>query len=627
METTPFRLIVSLLLFAIVAFGTSTALQQSAAGGPEADPPEADEPRADRTQPLASIRTALDVRELLADDDPWIEEQLAAMTLEEKVAQMISPRVYAHYMSRDSEPFAETLEYVRELGVGGLTFFAGDVHELSTLIRDFQKEAELPLLISADFERGAAMRIRRSTNFPVAMAVGATGDSHLAYRMGLATALEGRAMGVHQNFAPLGDVNNNPDNPVINVRSFGEDPGQVGQLASAYIRGLHDGGMISTGKHFPGHGDTDLDSHVTLPLIRHNRDRLDRIELPPFRRMIDDGVVSIMTAHIAMPELTGEGDLPATLSRRVLTDLLRDDLGFHGLIVTDAMDMQGIDLYYSREEASILAVQAGADMLLLPPDPKRTIDAVVSAVRLGEISEDRIDRSVRRILSAKRAVSLDRERFADQEKVRETVGHHYHRELALTIARRSMTLVRNEGRLFPLRPGERRRVLLLTIADREDQLTAINRYDSPSTAEPAGNYFISNFREHLPRFSTARLDPRSNDQEIDELIRMARQADIVIAHSYVMARDGAGDLELPGKMNEALDRLAELDKPFGVISFGDPYFILRTPEADAYLAAWSSGEPAVEAAVETLFGLSSPTGTLPIVIPGIGTIGDGLSYE
>jgi len=584
------------------------------------------EPAPELNQPLAAIRTAEDVNKLLNGEDPWVEGLLSSMNLQQKVAQMISPRINAHYLSRDAEAYEEMMEYVRDLQVGGITFFSGDVHELATLIHDFQQVSPVPLLISADFERGVSMRIRRSTSFPPAMALGATGDEHLAYRKGVATALEARAIGVHQNFAPLVDVNNNPDNPVINVRSFGEDPEQVGKLASAYIRGLHDGGVLSTGKHFPGHGDTDLDSHLTLPMIPHNRARLDRVELPPFQKIINDGVTSIMTAHIALPELTGDSRLPATLSQTILTDLLRTEMGFEGLIVTDAMDMHGIDRFYSRDDAAIRAVKAGADVLLLTPDPHIAIEAIVSAVRLGEIPEARIDGSVRRILAAKKATGLDQHWHLNLPRIRHTVGHRYHRDLAETIARRSITLVRNENQFFPIRSTAGREILLIRILDREGQRTAIHRYDSPLTSEPAGDYFTSQFRSHHPRFRQAVLDPRSNDQEIDELIESAERADLVLIHSYVMARSGDGDLKLPEKMDEALVRLGEVKRPIGVLSFGDPYFIRHIPAANAYMVAWSFSEVTISAAVEALTGRSRPEGTLPITIPGVAEQGHGLSW-
>ncbi|MEX0594421.1 MAG: glycoside hydrolase family 3 protein, partial [Balneolaceae bacterium] len=432
-----------------------------------------EDPVADHDQPLAQIRTGLDVTRLMAGTTPWVEETLAGMNLQQKVGQMLSPRINSHYMSSDSDAFREMEQWIGELGLGGITFFAGDVYALSTLVDEFQELSKIPLLVSADFERGIPMRIRRGTAFPEAMALGAANDPHLAYRMGLVTGLEGRSLGVHQNFAPLADVNNNPDNPVINIRSFGEDPERVGTLASAWMRGLHDGGMISTAKHFPGHGDTDLDSHYTLPSIPHDRERLEQVELPPFRELIDNGVLSVMTAHLAIPALTEQEGLPATLSRNILTDLLRKDLGFGGLVVTDALDMQGIDHFFDRSEAAVRAVKAGADIILLPPDPVVALEAIVSAVRLGEISEERIDASVRRILATKEAVGLSEYQPSDARDIRRTVGIESHRKLALEIARQSITSVRDRHNLLPITDREIRRPLLISLSDREGQVTAV----------------------------------------------------------------------------------------------------------------------------------------------------------
>ncbi len=576
---------------------------------------------------FADIRNNEDVKEVLFQQQGWVEETLSSMSLDEKVAQMMVPRVNAHYISRDSDQYQRVQEYVKDLGVGGLTFFAGDVHELAALANDFQNLADTPLLISADFESGVSMRLRRGTLFPVAMAVGASGDAGLAYRMGRATAIEGRSLGVHQNFAPLGDVNNNPDNPVINVRAFGEDPEIVGKMAEAYSRGLHDGGMISTGKHFPGHGDTDMDSHVTLPTINHTRDRLEEIELKPFRHMIDHGVMSIMSAHIAMPNLTESEELPATLSREVMTNLLRRDLNFEGLIVTDAMDMFGIDLHYARDEAAVKAISAGVDVVLLPPEPYTAIEAVVAAVRLGKIKEQQIDDSVRRILSAKKLMGLDEQNNTDLSEIRDVVGNKYHRQLSRDIARRSMTLVRNEDQLFPLDPDSGEEILLITIADRENQLMDVHEYENSATSLPVGSHFSNVFVDVFPNVTSVKLDPRSNEQEIDSLMVKAEEADKIIAHSYVVARSGAGELDLPELIQESLIDLAELEQPMGVVSFGDPYFIGAVPQIDAYMCAWSANEATIEAAVETLTGENMPTGRLPIEIPGYGNIGDGLTFE
>ncbi|MGM0507245.1 MAG: glycoside hydrolase family 3 protein [Bacteroidota bacterium] len=583
-----------------------------------------EDPVADHDQPLAQIRTGLDVTRMMAGTTPWIEETLAGMNLQQKVGQMLSPRINSHYMSADAESFREMAQWIDELGLGGITFFSGDVYALSTLIDEFQQMSDVPLLVSADFERGIPMRIRRGTAFPEAMALGAANDPLLAYRMGLVTGLEGRSIGVHQNFAPLADVNNNPDNPVINIRSFGEDPARVGALASAWMRGLHDGGMISTAKHFPGHGDTDLDSHYTLPSIPHDRERLDQMELKPFQELIDNGVLSVMTAHLAIPALTEEEGLPATLSHNILTDLLREDLKFGGLVVTDALDMQGIDHFFDRSEAAIRAVKAGADIILLPPDPVVAHEAIVSAVRLGEISEERINTSVRRILAAKEAVGLTRYQPSDANDIRRTVGIQSHRELALEIARRSITNVRDRQDLMPLSNREIHRPLLITLSDREGQVTAVHRYDSPNTAEPAGSHFETLIGEKMDRFRTGTIDARTNELELEKLIEEARASDLILIHSYIRSHrvDDQEETVFPGEIDRALRELDRLDVPTALVSFGDPYLLRQMPEADLYVNAWSSVEPSVKAAVEALFGEIEPRGRMPVRIPGMVEIGE-----
>ncbi len=614
----------SVLITLLILSGCGPAEQ--VADDPE--PNENDRDEIEKTENLLSgIETGDDVQRLLNQEDGWVEETLQELSLEEKVAQMMMPRVYTHYIHRDTDQFQEIKEYVEDYGVGGLIISHGDVHEVAMLLDEFQSMADLPLLVSADFERGVTMRIRRATEFPVAMAKGAAGDPGLTYRMAKATAEEARALGVHYNFAPVVDVNNNPDNPVINVRSFGEDPEMVGEMAEAYNLGLHDGGVISTGKHFPGHGDTDLDSHVDLPEITHDRDRMEEIELKPFRHTIDKGMMSVMSAHIAMPELAESPEIPATLSRSIMTDLLRSDLNFAGLLVTDSMGMAGVTQQYANDEAAVKAVQAGVDIVLNPPEPITAIEAVTAAVRVGEIDEQEIDESVRRILSAKKTLGLHEDRHVDFNKIRDVINDPYHNELAEEIAQQSLTLVRNDDDMFPLDPDEDQTILNISLEDIDDQRINVHSPDMLAPSLPVRQFFNDGFSSKFGEMPTYNLDPQSNDEHIDSMMEKAEEADKILLHAYVTARSGAGELDIPDHIDKALQDLADLDTPMGVVSFGDPYFISGVPEIDAYMAAWSANKAAIEAAVQTLTGEQQPMGRLPIEIPDIGEIGDGLEYD
>ncbi|MEX0779567.1 MAG: glycoside hydrolase family 3 N-terminal domain-containing protein [Balneolales bacterium] len=567
------------------------------------------------------------VRDLLPEKSEWVTNILESLTLEEKVAQLMSPRVNSYYLSEDSDDYKKMVHYVEDLKVGGLTFFQGEIYNLASYTNDMQQRSDLPILISSDFERGVSMRINRATIFPVNMALGAARDTSLSNRVGEAIAREGRSLGVHQNFAPVLDVNNNSGNPVINVRSFGENPELVSEMGEAYMRGLHEGGMISTGKHFPGHGDTDADSHLNLPVIPYGMERLNEIELVPFRHAIDHGLMAMMTAHITLPELTEEKSLPATLSRNLMTDLLREDMKFSGLIVTDAMDMHGITNNYPLGESAVLAIKAGVDMILLPPDPGQAIDAVVAAVNHGNISEERIDQSVIRVLSAKKWAGLDENRFIDINLIRAAVANAEHQELAREVARQSITLVRNEDNVLPLNSGDRKKVVIVNITDREDQMLMTTRASFGQPSQPTGDYFVQLFRNNYGPVEVVKLDPRSNEEEIEKLLNKARRADIIVGASYILSRSGAGSIGIPDENVTALQAIAAMDKPFILTSFGDPYFISTIPGLKAYLAAYSDSEPVIESAIETIFGKNNPKGLLPVTIPGYGEYGQGLRYN
>ncbi len=390
------------------------------------------------------------------------------MSLEEKVGQMIAWRYNAHFENIDNEYVRDLVNLVSRKKIGGLIIFAGEVYETAHLTNYLQQQAEIPLLIAADFEWGAAMRISGTTLFPPLMALGAGGSEELAYEMGKITALEGRAMGIHMTYAPVVDVNINPDNPIISARSLGESPESVGRLAAAFVKGCQENGLIATAKHFPGHGDTAQDSHDLMPTIEADLERLEKVELYPFARAIEAGVEAVMTAHLYVPALDPTPGLPATLSPLILTDVLRKKLGFNGLIVTDAMGMGGVSRSFSPRDAALRAVKAGVDMVLLPPDPPGVIDGLLAAVKSGEVPESRIDRSVGRILALKARLGLPKKRLVDISELARKIASGEHLRQAASPSKRASPWSKTKKRAFRSREVRESIAVLSLSSDADD---------------------------------------------------------------------------------------------------------------------------------------------------------------
>lgn len=577
-------------------------------------------------QHVILFRSTTDLEMFMSSNVTWVEKTLSRMTIEEKIGQMLVPRALTYYLSSDSRQHREIVRYVDSLKVGGLIFSRGDVSEMALIANEMQERSDIPLLLSADFEWGTAMRMRRGTLFPVAMAIGATRNPVFAYEIGKAIAREARAVGVHQNFGPVADVNTNPGNPVINVRSFSEDIDLVKELAQAYMEGLHAGGVISTAKHFPGHGDTDIDSHLDLPILAFDRTRLQSIELPPFQHLINNGLMSVMSAHIAVPIIGEEEHRPATLSHNIMHTLLREEMGFSGLIVTDALEMRSITRNYESNDAAVMAVEAGNDMILLPPEVDVAFESILEAVQRGRVSEERIDQSVRNILLMKYWMGLHEERFINVPGHRSVVANNEHRELSREVARKSITLIRNDDNLLPIRTEVDKNLLIIIITDRIGHQVTVNRSGSSETTEPIGSYFTRLMRARYDNVDVVRLDPRSNQIEYDSLMTKVSRADIVIGSTHVHARSHLEVLAIPEEMREALVNISKSQTPFVLVSFGDPYFIKNVPDVNAYLCAYSSAEASTEAVVETIVGVNNPTGKLPITIPDIAPFGTGLFY-
>ena len=547
-----------------------------------------------------------------ASTSSWVDSVLATLTLREKAAQMVWPTLLGDYTSGDSPQWQHLTDYIRNEKVGGFTISVGSPTEVASKLNALQSMSLIPLIFGADLEAGAGFRARGgyfipnaidlggAVVFPPEMAIGATGDTLLAYEQGKLTAIEGRALGIHIAYAPVLDVNNNPANPVINTRSYGEDPALAARLGAAFIRGVQANGMIATGKHFPGHGDTGVNSHLALPVVTVSRSRLDSVELVPFRAAVNSGVGAIMSFHGSMPALDSSG-VPGTLSQKVLTGLLRNELKFNGIIISDAMDMAGVLQQYGAVEAVKRAVAAGVDILIQPLNVRQTIDAVVAGVAEGRYSEARIDESVRRILKAKQELGLDRRRLVNLDSVRYIVGDSAHAAMARRIAERSITLVRDSLNLVPLQLSGNPRVLSITVARRTDL--------------SAGTAFNGELRNSVKNLRAEFLAAEDPGADYARLERAADSSDVTIISSYVGQNWDAVSASAPQAFASFVQRLTEKQKRTIVVSFGNPYLLQQIPYVPTYVVAWGGFPPSQTAAAHALTGAQAISGKLPISIP------------
>jgi len=560
----------------------------------------------------------------------WLEDTFKRMTLDDKVGQLVIPGVDSTYLASDSDTFDTIRKQIQDLHLGGVILFGGSEPAprmlpdyrygtvtlgqplaAASILNRLQEAAAIPLLAAADFESGVAFRIAGGTRFPRAMAVAAAGDEQLAYEAARITGLEGRAMGVHVNFSPVADVNNNARNPVINTRSFGEDPQQVGRFTAAYARGYQAGGMLAVLKHFPGHGDTDVDSHLGLPIITHPRDRLDAIELWPFRYAMSEGADAVMTAHIQLPALDPAEFSPASLSRSIVTDLLRGELGFTGLIFTDAIDMDAIARRMDPGTAAAKAVAAGNDFVTKPSDPGAAVAGIKAAVERGEIAMTDLDASVRRILTTKARLGLHRVRTASLDDVPGIVGGRRHRSVAEEISRKSITLLKDDRNQVPLRVPPQASVLYLSILD----------YPSGWRIAIPSATFLPELRKRWSNVTAIELSDRSSPGEIDMVRAFAGQYDAIVASVFVRTASGSGQMDLAAPLAGLLEdigrRTAGTTRPFITVFFGNPYVPMSVPSLPAMLLTYDFYDLAERSAVEALAGDAPISGLLPITIPGL----------
>jgi beta-glucosidase-like glycosyl hydrolase/CubicO group peptidase (beta-lactamase class C family) len=539
----------------------------------------------------------------------WARRTLARLTLEQKAAQLIGVRLSGVFRNSRSADAHRVRDQVQRLGVGALIVFESEVESLPRILNELQRVADVPLLVAGDFERGLAFRIQRGVvPMPFAMAIGATRSEAAARFEGELTAREARALGVHWTFAPVADVNNNPANPIINIRSFGEDPEQVARLTAAFIQGAHEGGLLATAKHFPGHGDTAVDSHLQLASLRGDLARLQAVELVPFRRAVAAGVDAVMLGHIAALALDPDG-APASQSAR-MGEFLRKDLGFSGLVVTDAIEMAGAKAAWSGE-AVIRALLAGADMVLLPPDPDVAVKAIVRGVKEGQLPLARIDAAALRILESKERLGLDRQRTVDTSAVATRVGRPEDVERALAIARESITLVRNERGILPLRAEQPLRILHLVMSSdaRNSAIQGIPEEELEARRIPAETRF---------------LGPEVADETAAGLVAEAAEFTHVLASAFVRVSGLKGTADMSSSHARLLRALAATGRPVIVVSYGSPYLLRQFPEVPAYLCAYGSAETSQRAAIAALFAEYPVHGRLPVTLPGLYPYGHGL---
>jgi beta-N-acetylhexosaminidase len=583
------------------------------------------------------------------DGEKWAEKTLKKMSPEEKIGQLFMIWVRARFMNLASPDYAQLRDTIERDHIGSLAMsvpvdgpflIKSEPYEAAMLLNQLQRDSKLPLLIAADFERGVSMRLYGTTVFPHAMAFGATNKMDYAESFGRITAAESRAIGVHWNFFPDADVNSNPANPIINTRSFGEDPQEVGNLVAAYIRGAHAGGMMTTAKHFPGHGDTATDSHLGVASVSANMARLQSVELPPFRKAIEAGVDSVMVAHVTIPALEPDPNRVATVSPGIVSDLLRKQLGFNGIIVTDALDMAGLTRLYAANigRAAVDAFKAGNDLLLIPADLDASYNAMLQAVKSGEISQDRLNASVLKLLKAKAALGLEKARLVDVDQVATLVDKPENIAAGQQVADDAVTLVRDNGKLLPLKHSGTVSVGLpyQKVDEVHNRVLAVIFSDDMRTE--SGRAFERELRARVPDANVIYVDPRTATAMADQVIGAVDQAQAVIAAVYVIPTAGkvtqaaGGSLKNSVAMADASGALLQhmlihAAPRTEVIAMGNPYLAADFPEIQNYMCTFSNASVSEVSAVKALFGEIAIRGHLPVTIPNIAQRGAGIERQ
>jgi beta-N-acetylhexosaminidase len=574
------------------------------------------------------------------DGEKWVRRTLSKMSTEEKVGQLFMVWARAEFFHVNSLEYRLFMEQIQRYHIGSFALSVpvegpfisrSQPYEAAMLLNHLQEQSKLPLLIAADFESGLSSRLNGTTVFPQAMAFGAAAKPEYAESFGKITALEARAIGVHWNFFPVVDVNSNPANPIINVRSFGEDPQQVGEMAAAYIRGARSNGMFTTAKHFPGHGDTATDSHLGVAQVSGDMARLEAVELPPFRVAIGAGVDAVMVAHVTVPALESDPNRVAVTSSAIVTNLLKEQLDFHGIVVTDALDMAALTHLYAANigRAAVDAFKAGNDVLLIPPDLDAAYRAMLAAVASGEVPGERLDSSVRKILQAKASLGLQRSRLADINALDKIIAEPENVALAQNISDDAITLVRENGKVLPLKAIKKSAVSLLYQAPEaiRNRVVAVIFFDDVRLE--SGRVLEQQVRIRAPDAHIFDVDPRIAGAMSADILKAVDEAEIVIAAVYavpapgvrgsgsaVRATDPTG-LLLQGILDHASEKSV-------VVAVGNPYLAQDFRDTQNYLCTFSTTSVSETSAVKALFGEIPIRGHLPVSIPGVAQRGAGI---
>ena len=542
------------------------------------------------------------------------------MTLDEKIGQMLCPGVgNAGFRNLENTDIETVRQNISEFHVGCYHTFGGDPAAVALLLNEMQREAKVPLLITADLEGGPGYVLFGATRLPLAMSIGATGDVNLAYQAAKLTAEEMKAIGVNVNFYPVADVQNNPANPIINIRSFGEDPARVSEFVRAYIRGAQENGVVATAKHFPGHGDVATDSHLEMPVLDVAQQRLEKVELPPFEAAVNAGVDAVMSAHIWLPQIEPEKGVPSTLSKNVITGVLRDELHFEGVVFTDAMTMRGVSANFKPDDATLRAVEAGDDIILHPPDIAASFNAIKSAVQSGKIPESRIDASARRILEAKAKLNLQdpKNRFVDANKLMTVVGSKAHRDFAQQLEDQAITLVRDDRHVLPLRASPGLRVVQINVLDSR------NGWREGAVGLVATAELLKRF----PRAVTVQIDDQSTPNEFDVVRKLAQTGDALVVNGFIRVAAYKGSIDLTLAETTLLRDLAAMNKPLAFTVFGSPYVLTHIQEMPSYIVTYDTSPIAESSMVKAITGEIPFQGKLPIALPGLYPIGHHLTAK
>ena len=587
------------------------------------------------------------------DGQKWAEKTLHKLSPEEKVGQLFIIWVRVQFWNAENPDYLQLRDNIRKYHIGSLAvsvpvdgpfLLRNQPLEAAEILNRLQRDSKLPLMFAADFERGLSMRLYGTTVFPHAMAFGAAGKLDYAENFGLITAQEARAIGIHWNFFPVADVNSNPANPIINTRSFGEDPQQVGDLLSAYIRGAHEGGMLTTAKHFPGHGETDTDSHLGVARVNVDLGHLQNIELPPFKKAIASGVDSIMVAHVTVPALESDPNRVATTSTAVVTDLLKKQLNFKGVVVTDALDMAGLTRLYANNigRAAVDAFKAGNDLLLIPADLDASYRSMLDAVHSGEISSARLDESVLKVLETKASLGLHKAHLVNMDDVSKEVGKPQNLAIGQQIADDAITLVRENSKLLPIKAVSKQiagtgKAPLPYQSVEEVRNHVVVVIFSDDVRSESGRTFEREFRARVPDVNMIYLDPRIAGGMANDVLAAVDQAQAVIVPAYVIPTAGKvvggpggprNSVGLADATGALLDKILEhAAERTVVLAMGNPYLAQDFPAIQNYICTFSNATISEASAVKALFGEIAIRGHLPVTIPNVAQRGAGIERQ